>query len=170
MESRYKKIILLFLLFITLKAYETGDIILRKEANILSDLFSQIDPCGYSHSGIIIKTGNGIYVAHIEYDKDNFLKLEPVDKFLKYAEKYRVLKPNFKFSKTALKKIIYSLKKKNIKFDTEFKLTNNSFYCTELLDYVYFKLIHKHIYSYLYNFKGMKIITIKSILNSKLFN
>jgi len=171
MESKLKKIILpFFVLFLYAEPkFQTGDIILRKEQNTLSNLFSQIDPCGYSHSGIIIIKNKTPYVVHIEYDTRKDLKITPLKQFLLTASSYRVLKPKFNINRHKLTNLIYSLKNSNIKFDTALSLNNNSFYCTEFVDYVYYRLINKHIYSYLYTFKNKKIITVRSILKSKYF-
>jgi len=172
MESKYKKIIIPFFFFFLYAdpALQTGDIILRKEANILSDLFSQIDPCGYSHTGIIVIKHNKPYVLHIEYEtsSDN-LKLIPLNKFLVNSSNYAILEPKIKIDYLKLKKEISFLQKQKIKFDSDFSLNNKNLYCTELIDYIYYKLIHRHIYSYLYKFKNKRIITVKSILKSSYF-
>ena len=170
MESKYPQIIfsLLFCFLYAFPPLQTGDVILRKEANVLSDLFAQIDPCGYSHSGIIVMLKNKPYVLNIEYETNkNNIKIVPLKKFLKLSSKYCFLKPKIKINQTKFKKFILSLKNKNIKFDTDISLNNNKFYCTELVDYVYYTNTHKHIYAYLYNFNNKKIITIRSILKSK---
>ncbi|ACM93150.1 hypothetical protein NAMH_0190 [Nautilia profundicola AmH] len=172
MESKYKKIILPFLFFLlhanpTLK---TGDIILRKEKNLLSDMFSQIDPCGYSHAGIIVIKDKIPYVLNIEYETTGKnLKLIKMKNFLSSTSKYIILSPNFKLDNKKLQNIINSIQKENIKFDIELSLNNKKLYCTELVDYIYYKLIHKHIYAYLYDFRNKKIITVKSLLKSKYF-
>jgi len=172
MESKYKKIIFTFF-FCFLYAHpilKTGDIILRKESNILSNLFSQIDPCGYSHSGIIIIKNKKPYVCNIEYEKKGEnLKIVPLKSFLSLASSYVILEPLFKINQKKLKKIINTLKKQKIEFDTQISLTNNKYYCTELVDYIYYKLLGRHIYAYLYKFNNKKIITVRSLLKSRYF-
>ena len=172
MESKYTKIIFPFLFFFLYanSNLQTGDIILRKESNILSDLFALIDPCGYSHTGLIIIKNHTPFVCHIEYDTTkNNIKIIPLKKFLSHASAYIILKPKMQINKLRIKKIVNSLKSKNIRFDTEISLNNNKFYCTELVDYIYYKLLNKHIYAYLYTFKHKKIITVRSLLKSKYF-
>jgi hypothetical protein len=167
MESQRKKIIfLLFFTFLYSFSLQTGDIVLRKEKNLLSDIFSQIDYCGYSHSGIIVKLNKQLFVCNIEYKQKNNLEITPYSKFIQNASKIVILRPTFPFDKTKLKNFILNLKKANPKFDLNFSLKNNKFYCTELIDFVYFNIANRHIYKYLYNFKNKKIITIKSIYSN----
>jgi len=170
MESIYQKIILIFFSLSLLFSYEykTGDIILRKQSNIISDLFAKIDPCGYSHSGIILKIGTKLYVVHIEYSKGNDFKIVPFKKFIKNS-KYKVIRLKYKIDEKKFLQEIEKIRKLNPSFDFTFSLNNKKYYCTELIDKIYFNAIKKHVYSYLFAFKGKKIITIRSILNNPEF-
>jgi len=165
-----KKIVFFLILISFVYSLQTGSIIFRKENNLLSDLFSQIDPCGYSHVGMIIIKNKKPFVIHIEYDKKKDLRIIPLKKFLKNASSYKILNPCIKINNSVLKTEVNLLLKKNIKFDTDIKLNNQKLYCTELVDFLFYQASGKHLYSYLYNFKNRKIITVRSILKSKYLN
>jgi hypothetical protein len=165
-----KKTLLFVILISFVYSFQTGSVVFRKENNILSDLFAQIDPCGYSHVGMIIIKNKKPFVIHIEYDEKKDLQIVPLKEFLKNASSYKILNPDIKINISVLKKTIKKLFKKNIKFDTDIKLDNQKLYCTELVDFLFYKASGRHLYSYLYSFKNRKIITVKSILTSRYLN
>jgi hypothetical protein len=132
-------------------------------------MFDKVDSCGYSHSGLIIKKGKNVFVVHIEYSKGDDFKIVPIEKFLKFSSKYAILRPNFKIDKKGILNYVSKLKNKPPEFDFNLSLNNKNFYCTELVDYIYFLSSHKHVYTYLYPFNEKKVITVRSILKNPHF-
>mgnify|MGYP000966125749 FL=1 len=64
----------------------SGDLIFRKEANFISDIFSKIDNSVYSHIGILLIENGKTFVYHIESDEQkNDMKKDEI-KALKALE------------------------------------------------------------------------------------
>ena len=145
----------------------SGDIIFRKENSYLSDMFAKVDNSNYSHVGILLKENGKFFVYHMESNtQSEDLKIDPIEKFLLLAQKTSI----YRYSESVDRKRLYALlndyKHQNIKFDYKFDLLNNTLYCTEFINEVFFKLFSKNIYTYLYNFNSKKIISVKSILQN----
>lgn len=145
----------------------SGDIIFRKENSYLSDMFAKVDNSNYSHVGILLKENGKFFVYHMESNtQSEDLKIDPIEKFLLLAQKTSI----YRYSESVDRKRLYALlndyKHQNIKFDYQFDLLNNTLYCTEFINEVFFKLFSKNIYTYLYNFNSKKIISVKSILQN----
>jgi hypothetical protein len=128
-------------------------------------MFAKIDSCGYSHGGIIVKDAGKTFVAHIEYSKGKDFKIVPFERFVENSS-YKIIRPKYKIDSKKLLNEIYKIKRQNPEFDFKFSLKNRALYCTEFIERVYFELFKKHVYAYLYPFRGKKIITIKSILKN----
>lgn len=152
---------------------QSGDIIFRKEESFLSDLFSNIDSFEYSHIGILKIENNSIYVYHMERttDKEKDLKKETISKFLSNSKKYSVIRFKKEISQNNLSVILEKYEKNlNLKFDMNFALNNgdNNLYCSEFVNEIYKKLIHKDIFLYLYKVVTNKGISLKSIYTNEI--
>src|SRR5574344_30928 len=144
---------------------KSGDIIFRKEQNILSDMFSNIDKSPYSHLGIVFRKDNELKIYHMEADeKNDDLKIQSILDFTKNAKKIAVYRTKNSFEEEDLKKILDEYEKSKIKFDYSFLLDNDTLYCTEFINEVYFKLFNENLYTYLFDFYGINGITINIIL------
>jgi len=152
------------------KKLQTGDIVFRKENNIISDIFAQIDHSNYSHVGIVLKQDNKCSIYHMEYDeKSEDLKIVSLKDFLFQASQVQFYRyKNFSIKKKkSLSDLLFSLDPKKLSFDFDFDLDNRKFYCTEFVNFLFFHTVKKNIYTYLYDFHGKKVITVKSILLNK---
>ncbi len=146
---------------------KSGDVIFRKESNILSDMFSKIDDSLYSHIGIVLQKDDKTLVYHMEADeKSDDLKIQSVQEFTKNAKKIAVYRAKNSFDEDDLKKILDEYEKNKIKFDYSFMLDNDTLYCTEFVNEVYFKLFNENLYTYLFDFYGLEGISINSILKN----
>ncbi len=146
---------------------KSGDIIFRKEQNILSDMFSNIDKTPYSHLGIVFRKDNELKIYHMGADeKNDDLKIQSILDFTKNAKKIAVYRTKNSFEEEDLKKILDEYEKSKIKFDYSFLLDNDTLYCTEFINEVYFKLFNENLYTYLFDFYGINGITINSILKN----
>ncbi len=151
----------------TLVELKSGDIIFRKEANILSDMFSNIDNSPYSHIGIVLKVDEKTLIYHMEADEQSDdLKIQSVLDFTKNAKKIAVYRVKNSFEEENLKKILEDYEKSKIKFDYYFMLDNDTLYCTEFINEIYFKLFNENLYTYLFDFQGFQGISINSILKN----
>ena len=147
----------------------SGDLIFRKEANFISDIFSKIDNSEYSHIGILLIENGKTFVYHIESDEQkNDMKKDEINNFLSTAEKYTIFRYKKNINKILLHDVLKDMKNQNIKFDFSFDLkTMDKLYCTEFVNDVFYKLVNENIYIYLYDFNSNPIITIKSIMQNK---
>lgn len=148
------------------KNLKSGDLIFRKELNFISNMFALVDNSEYSHIGIVFVEGDQIFVYHIESnEEDNDLKKDEINHFLSSSEKYRILRYKDNIDEKSLQNILKNIFQENIKFDFHFDLTTtDKLYCTEFVNNIFYKLINKNIYTYLYDFNGNLVISIKSIL------
>lgn len=148
---------------------KSGDLIFRKEANFISDIFSKIDNSEYSHIGILSIEDGKTFVYHMESDeqKDD-MKKDEINHFLSTAKKYSIFRYKQNINKILLNNILKDMKNQNIKFDFSFNLeTTDKLYCTEFVNYIFYKLVNQNIYTYLYDYNSNPIITIKSIMQNK---
>lgn len=147
--------------------FKSGDIILRKENNALSDFFSTLDGASYSHIGVVIDTKDGLKVFHIEVDEDfDGLKISTLKEFVYFANKIAIYRHKEEIDINKLSNILNDLIKKDIKFDYNFDLNNDRFYCTELINDIYLKLFDENLYIELYNFQGKDGISINNIIKN----
>ena len=64
---------------------ESGDIILKREDNELSNYLATFDSSGYSHIGLIIDTKYGLKVVHIDIDeKNDELQISDLNDFVNF--------------------------------------------------------------------------------------
>jgi len=146
---------------------KSGDIILRKEQNAASDFFSTLDAGEYSHIGVAVNTKEGLKIFHIEVDeKTDDLKEQTVKEFAYFAKKIAIYRYKEPIDEIKLLNIIKEYKKDKIKFDYAFELNNKEFYCTELINDIYFKLFSENLYTYLYKFASKEAISINSIIKN----
>ena len=120
---------------------ESGDIILKREDNELSNYLATFDSSGYSHIGLIIDTKYGLKVLHIDIDeKNDELQISDFNDFVNFSTKIAVYRYKDEIDVKKLSDIINDLQKSNTKFDYDFYLNNNKLYSTELINYIYFNL------------------------------
>ena len=153
------------------KNLKSGDLIFRKELNFISNMFALVDNSEYSHIGIVFVEGDQIFVYHIESnEKDNDVKKDEINHFLSSSEKYVIFRYKDNIDEKSLQNILKNMFQENIKFDYYFDLTTtDKLYCTEFVNNIFYKLINKNIYTYLYDFNGNLVISIKSIMQNKEF-
>lgn len=146
---------------------KNGDLIFRLEKNIISDMFSKVDNSPYSHIGIVFDKDGQKKIYHMEADeKSDDLKIQNIQDFVKNAKKIGVYRFKNSFEDENLKKILDEYEKNKIKFDYAFLLGNETLYCTEFINEIYFKLFNEDLYAYLFNFQGLDVITINSIIKN----
>lgn len=117
-----------------------GDIILRKEQNHISDIFSNINQSLYSHIGVLLVKEDGAHVIHIEMDDaEDDLKIVELKYFVRFASKYAIYRPKKPVHEKAFLNYIENLQKNKPIFDREFngKTDDNKIYCTELAYDIY---------------------------------
>ena len=146
---------------------ESGDIILKREDNELSNYLATFDSSGYSHIGLIIDTKYGLKVLHIDIDeKNDELQISDFNDFVNFSTKIGVYRYKDEIDVKKLSDIINDLQKSNTKFDYDFYLNNDKLYSTELINYIYFKLFDEDLYTYLSSFYEKDEISINSIIKN----
>lgn len=142
-----------------LSDFEIGDLVFRKEDNIISDLFASkggFPNSDFSHVGIVVETNPKVVVAHI-YDRgENALHFEDLDSFWENTIKKAVYRHN-NFDRKSFQKYLSEVKDVKWKFDYLFSLENSSLYCSE---FVYLSLKHSAV-----EIKTDKIIDLYSLIN-----
>ena len=146
---------------------ESGDIILKREDNELSNYLATFDSSGYSHIGLIIDTKYGLKVVHIDIDeKNDELQISDLNDFINFSTKIGVYRYKDEIDVKKLSDIINDLQKSNTKFDYDFYLNNDKLYSTELINYIYSKLFGEDLYTYLSSFYEKDEISINSIIKN----
>ena len=146
---------------------ESGDIILKREDNELSNYLATFDSFGYSHIGLIIDTKYGLKVLHIDIDeKNDELQISDFNDFVNFSTKIAVYRYKDEIDVKKLSDIINDLQKSNTKFDYDFYLNNDKLYSTELINYIYFKLFGEDLFTYLSSFYEKDEISINSIIKN----
>jgi len=146
---------------------KNGDIIVRKEDNALSDFFSSLDGFGYSHIGVVANSKDGFVVFHLEVDEENDeMKVSTIKDFVNFAKKIAVYRYKKEINEDKLAEILVKFLENRPKFDYDFSLENDTFYCTEFVNNIYFKLFSENLYTYLYDFSGKSGISINSIIKN----
>lgn len=147
---------------------QSGDIIFRKENNMLSDMFSKIDKAPFSHIGIVLNVDGEMQIYHMEADDEKEdLKVQTIVEFTQFSQKIAVYRHKSLIDEKKLSEILEDYKNQKIKFDYMFELNNDTLYCTEFINEIFVKLFDENIYSYLYDFYGREGISINGILNSE---
>ncbi|MGJ0321046.1 YiiX/YebB-like N1pC/P60 family cysteine hydrolase [Aliarcobacter cryaerophilus] len=146
---------------------ESGDIILKREDNELSNYLATFDSSGYSHIGLIIDTKYGLKVVHIDIDeKNDELQISDLNDFVNFSTKIAVYRYKDRIDVKKLSDIINDLQKSNTKFDYDFYLNNDKLYSTELINYIYFILFGEDLFTYLSSFYEKDEISINSIIKN----
>lgn len=146
---------------------KSGDIIVKKEDNELSDFLATFDSSSYSNIGFIIDTKYGLKVVHIELDESiDTLQISDFNDFVNFSTKIAVYRHKEKIDIKKLSDIINDLEKRAIKFDYDFYLDNDKLYSTELINYIFFKLFDENLYLYLLDFYEKDEISINSIIKN----
>ena len=146
---------------------ESGDIILKREDNELSNYLATFDSSGYSHIGLIIDTKYGLKVLHIDIDeKNDELQISDLNDFVNFSTKIAVYRYKNEIDVKKLSDIINDLQKSNTKFDYDFYLNNDKLYSTELINYIYSKLFGEDLFTYLSSFYEKDEISINSIIKN----
>ena len=146
---------------------ESGDIILKREDNELSNYLATFDSSGYSHIGLIIDTKYGLKVVHIDIDeKNDELQISDLNDFVNFSTKIAVYRYKDEIDVKKLSDIINDLQKSNTKFDYDFYLNNDKLYSTELINYIYSKLFGEDLFTYLSSFYEKDEISINSIIKN----
>jgi hypothetical protein len=123
--------------------FKSGDIIFRRGLSLESRAIMAMDgQFGYSHAGIIRKSGSRVEVIHASYGEEGqtqeIIINEPLERFLKptssnAAAVYRLTSQDKSLPLIALSEAERFLKAK-IPFDRDFNLsTEDEIYCTELV-------------------------------------
>lgn len=145
----------------------SGDIVVKKEDNELSDFLATFDSSSYSNIGLIIDTKYGLKVVHIELDESiDTLQISDFNDFVNFSTKIAVYRHKEKIDIKKLSDIINDLEKRAIKFDYDFYLDNDKLYSTELINYIFFKLFDENLYLYLLDFYEKDEISINSIIKN----
>ncbi|MFV7790180.1 YiiX/YebB-like N1pC/P60 family cysteine hydrolase [Aliarcobacter lanthieri] len=146
---------------------KNGDIIVRKEDNPLSDFFVTLDGAGFSHIGILANSKDGFVVFHLEVDENSDeMKVSKIKDFVNFSKKIAVYRHKDTIDEDKLSQILINFLKNKPKFDFEFSLENDTFYCTEFVNDIYFKLFNENLYTYMYEFDGKSGISINSIIQN----
>ena len=146
---------------------ESGDIILKREDNELSNYLATFDSSGYSHIGLIIDTKYGFKVVYIKIDeKNDELQISDFNDFVNFSTKIAVYRYKDEIDVKKLSDIINDLQKSNTKFDYDFYLNNDKLYSTELINYIYSKLFGEDLFTYLSSFYEKDEISINSIIKN----
>ena len=83
-------------------------------------------------------------VVHIDIDeKNDELQISDLNDFVNFSTKIAVYRYKDEIDVKKLSDIINDLQKSNTKFDYDFYLNNDKLYSTELINYIYFKLLVK---------------------------
>lgn len=91
---------------------ESGDIILKREDNELSNYLATFDSSGYSHIGLIIDTKYGLKVVHIDIDeKNDELQISDLNDFVNFSTKIAVYRYKDEIDVKKLSDIINDLQK-----------------------------------------------------------
>ncbi|QKF59574.1 YiiX/YebB-like N1pC/P60 family cysteine hydrolase [Aliarcobacter lanthieri] len=146
---------------------KNGDIIVRREDNPLSDFFATLDGAGFSHIGILANSKDGFVVFHLEVDENSDeMKVSSIKDFVNFSKKIAVYRHKEAIDEDKLSQILINFLKDNPKFDFEFSLENDTFYCTEFVNNIYFKLFNENLYTYMYEFDGKSGISINSLIQN----
>ena len=113
---------------------KSGDIVLRRETNHISDIFAHLNESEYSHIGTILFIGGKANVVHMEdEDSEEDFHITPLGSFLQYAAKYAIYRPKHQIDEKKLYRDVRKIQSQHPKFDMEFSSKeDNAIYCTEL--------------------------------------
>jgi len=94
------------------------------------------------------------------------MKVSTIRDFVNFAKKIAVYRYKKTVNEDKLSEILVNFLKNIPKFDYDFSLENDTLYCTEFVNSIYFKLFGENLYTYLYDFNGKSGISINSIIKN----
>lgn len=145
----------------------TGDIIVKKEGNDLSNFLSLIDNSKYSSMGIVLRINSDLKVVYLDFDEENdSLKIEDLKSYVNFAKKIAIYRYEDEINSSKLFDILDEFKTKDIKLDYNFELNSEKFYNTRFVNEVFLKLFDDNLYLYIYDFYDLKLISIASIIKN----
>jgi uncharacterized membrane protein YhiD involved in acid resistance len=125
-----------------IKGIQTGDLILRRGRDQVSDFFARLNTRNqtYSHCGLAVQTDSGVYVYHIMATLNHIegqILCEPIDSFIdsKINSRWAIIRYNLDSIKQShlLAKVQDYITQK-ITFDQQFNLqSDDKMYCSEML-------------------------------------
>src|SRR5574344_2121079 len=119
---------------------ESGDIILKREDNELSNYLATFDSSGYSHIGLVIDTKYGLKVLHIYIDeKNDELQISDFNDFVNFSTKIAVYRYKDEID---VKKL------------------------SDIINDIHFKLFGEDLFTYLSSFYEKDEISINSIIKN----
>lgn len=125
-----------------IKGIQTGDLILRRGKDQVSDFFARLNIRNqkYSHCGVAQRTDSGLFVYHIIASINNLdgrILREPIHSFIhpKINAAWAIIRYDFDSTKQAqLVDKIQGYAQQKITFDQQFDLkTDDKMYCSEML-------------------------------------
>ena len=152
---------------------ETGDIIFRTGNGFWSPYFGLLDDKnGFSHAGILLKTGSGSwFVVHAEANddgSDGFVKKTPLDEFIVDSKKFEIKKNTMSTTKKNIfiASILKHLSQKT-PFDNLFEINDegSKVYCTELI-WLAARIAGLYDFGSAVKISGREFITVDSIYHS----
>ncbi|OCL98888.1 hypothetical protein AAX29_01398 [Aliarcobacter thereius] len=150
---------------------KTGDIIVKKENNPQSEFLSQIDESKFSDIGVVLKIDSQYYVANYDLkETGEFLEIVPLKKYVYFATNLSVYRYEKQIDDSKLFTYLEEIKNSKIKYDYFWNLDSKELYNTKFINSIFQNLYDENLYKYIYNFYGLNIISIKSILENEKLN
>lgn len=125
-----------------IKGIQTGDLILRRGKDQVSDFFARLNTRNqkYSHCGLAVQTDSGLFVYHILATVNHLegqILSEPIHSFIrpKINAGWAIIRYDFDSTKKAkLVAKIQDYTRQKITFDQQFDLqSDDKMYCSEML-------------------------------------
>ena len=123
--------------------YKSGDIILRLENGLVSEIFRKIatKQGDFSHAGILINENSVVYVYHTQIDdgsSNGFARKDKLETFLLNATKYAVYRFEGTIDTISVIANLNGYVQRKIPFDVNFDYTDTStLYCTQMVASAY---------------------------------
>ena len=150
---------------------KTGDIIVKKENNPQSEFLSQIDESKFSDIGVVLKIDSQYYVANYDLkETGELLEIVALKKYVYFATNLSVYRYEKPIDDSKLFTYLEEIKNSKIKYDYFWNLDSKELYNTKFINSIFQNLYDENLYKYIYNFYGLNIISIKSILENEKLN
>ncbi|TLS94882.1 hypothetical protein FE243_05985 [Aliarcobacter thereius] len=150
---------------------KTGDIIVKKEDNPQSEFLSQIDESKFSDIGVVLKIDSQYYVANYDLkETGELLEIVALKKYVYFATNLSVYRYEKQIDDSKLFTYLEEIKNSKIKYDYFWNLDSKELYNTKFINSIFQNLYDENLYKYIYNFYGLNIISIKSILENEKLN
>ncbi|HJE03239.1 hypothetical protein AAX26_01025 [Aliarcobacter thereius] len=150
---------------------KTGDIIVKKENNPQSEFLSQIDESKFSDIGVVLKIDSQYYVANYDLkETGELLEIVALKKYVYFATNLSVYRYEKQIDDSKLFTYLEEIKNSKIKYDYFWNLDSKELYNTKFINSIFQNLYDENLYKYIYNFYGLNIISIKSILENEKLN